>query len=349
MEDIKNEDEIQDEKANDKKIKNLVSAIIILAGLFIGSVFVDVAQMVRGGGFSQRALSKADVFSNNGKTWVSYTDPIVKVKVINDDTCEKCDPSQALVWLKRIVPTMLTEKIDVTTEIGKTAADDLGVKYVPAFIFSKEIEDTEFFAQAQTLFEKKDDGYILNTVELGLPAGKFLESPKVGENDIKVGKEDAKVTIFEFSDFQCPYCKNLNATLKKVLAEYKEDVRLVFKNFPLSFHAQANNAAMAAECANEQGKFEAYGNKLFDSQADWGQTKDTQKFKTYAQQLGLNSIQFNKCMDDKKYEDNIKQDIEEAKGFGISGTPALFIGNEFKNGAVSYDEIKAVIDQALEK
>ncbi len=334
----------------DRKIKNLISAVILLAGLFAGSVFVDVAQMVKGRGFSQKVLNKVDVFSLDGKTWVAYTEPIVKVQVISDDSCEACKPDQALVWFRRVLPSILPEKINVNSEEGKGILNKFGIKSIHAFIFAKDIDKTDFYKQANALFVEKDGSFVLQTAELGLPAGKFVEIPSVSEDDIQVGDKDAKVKIIEFSDFQCPYCQafQLN-TIQKILKDYGDKILFVYKNFPLEFHSQAENAALSVECANEQGKFEAYSNKLFDAQNDWGKSEGTQKFKTYAAQTGLSASQFNKCLDDKKYQDNINKDKEEAKNFGISGTPAIFINDQFKSGAVGYEDIKKIIDEELAK
>jgi len=113
---IQEEVEETEEEKKDKKIKNLISAIILLAGLFVGSLFVDVAQMVRGGGFSERALKSTDVFSSGGKTWVAYSEPLVKVQVISDDTCEACKPDEVLIGLKQALPTISNEKIDFNSE-----------------------------------------------------------------------------------------------------------------------------------------------------------------------------------------------------------------------------------------
>lgn len=335
---------------DDKKVKNLISAVILLAGLFLGSVFVDVAQMVKGKGFSQKILDKTDVFALDNKTWVAYTDPIVKIQVISDDSCEACDPSQALVWFRRVLPTILPEKIDANSQEGKDVLAKFGVKSIPAFIFSKDVDKTDFYTQAQVLFSEKEGSFVLQTVELGLPVGKYVETPSITDEDIQIGNKEAKVKLVEFYDPQCPYCKafQLN-TIQKIIKDYGDKILLVYKNFPLDFHAQAQSAALAVECANEQGKFEIYSSKLFNLQDDWGKSQGTQKFKTYALQTGLNAVQFNKCLDDKKYQDKINKDMEEGKSFGISGTPSIFINDQFKNGAISYDDIKKVIDEELAK
>lgn len=348
-EELKKE-EIKPEDTADKKIKNLISAVILLAGLFIGSLFVDVAQLIRGQGFSQKTLKSTDVFALDGKTWVAYSDPIIKLKVISDESCEECNPDQALVWLRRVLPTILPEKIDANSDEGKSVLAQFNVKTIPAFIFSQDVDKTDFYSLGSSIFTKKDDSYVLQTAEIGMPAGKYVELPAINDNDIQIGAKDAEVKVIEFSDFQCPYCRafQLN-TIQKILKDYKDKIFFVYKNFPLDFHKQAENAALAALCANEQGKFETYSTKLFDLQDDWGKSEGIQKFKIYAAQLGLKTADFNQCLDDKKYQDKVNQDKEEGKNFGISGTPVIFINDQFKSGAVGYDEIKKIIDEQLAK
>jgi predicted DsbA family dithiol-disulfide isomerase len=335
---------------DDKKIKNMISIIILLAGLFVGSIFVDVAQMVRGKGFSQKVLNKTDVFSLDGKTWVAYTEPVVKVQVITDENCEACKTDQPLVWFRRVIPTILPEKIDSNSMDGKNMLKDFGIKSIPAFIFSQDVEKTDFFSQAGALFTAKNGKDVLQTSQLGIEPGKFVENPAISDQDIQIGVKDAKVKVVEFSDFQCPYCRAFQlSTVQKMLKDYGDKILFVYKNLPLDIHPQAEPAALAAECANEQGKFEDYSTKLFSSQDDWAKSTGTQKFKTYAAQMGLNTTQFNKCLDDKKYQDKVSQDKNEASDFGISGTPAIFINDQFKGGAVSFDDIKKVLDEQLMK
>lgn len=344
------EKELTVEETKDKKIKNLISLSILLAGLLVGSLFVDVAQMIRGGGFSQKILNKSDVFSLNGKTWVAYEEPLVKIKVLTDDTCEKCAPDQAILGLKRELPTILTEKVDVSSDEGKALVGTFNIRTIPAFIFSKNIEDTALFAQAQAVFEQKGDQYLLDSAAVGLPVGKYTETPQIKDGDITVGPKDAKVKIVQFSDFQCPFCKQMHETVvAPMLKEYGDKVQFVFKHLPLSIHPQAQNAALASECANEQGKFVAYADKLFAAQAEWGKTEGTQTFKNYARQSGLNASQFNQCMDSNKYAEKINADTQEAQSFGISGTPATFLNEQFSGGVVPYASFKQSIDEELAK
>lgn len=338
------------EEAKDKKIKNLISISVLLGGLFIGSLFVDGFQMVRGEGFSQKVLNKADIFSLGNKTWVAYSEPIIKVQVLTDDLCEACNPEEAILGLKRELPTVLTEKVDFNSEDGKNLISKIGIKTIPAFVFSKEIENTPLFVQAQTVFEKKEDVYLLNSVAVGLPVGKYTNPPSSIEGDMTTGPEDAKVKIVQFSDFQCPYCKEMHETvISKILAEYGEKVQFVFKNLPLSFHAQAENASLATQCASEQGKFIEFADKLFSTQDTWGATTGTQSFKNYAAQLKLNTADFNECLDSKKYSEKIASDVLEAQSFGITGTPGTFINDKFSNGLVPYEEFKSIIEAELAK
>ena len=153
-----------------------------------------------------------------------------------------------------------------------------------------------------------------------------------------------------FSDFQCPYSKVFNTTINEVLDNYGDKILYVFKQLPLtSIHSKAVDAALASECANEQGKFLEYSDKLFENQQDWSQSDGTQKFKTYAVQLGLKINQFNQCLTEKKYKGEVDASLQEAGEFGISGTPAIFVNDQFKSGAAGYDVIKEIIEKELGK
>lgn len=347
---VKEEPEKEDAASQKKKIKNLIALSILLGGLLLGSIFVDVIQLVKGGGFSPKKLAETDIFNFSGKTWVAYSEPIVKVQVISDENCEACKPDELVLGIRRMVPTILTSKVEQNSPEGSALIKKFEVKTLPAFILSQDIEKTDFFKQASQVLSKKDNSYLLKTAELGIPPGKYIESIQAKEDDIQIGNKESKAKLFLFSDFQCPYCKSFHETvIKKILAAYGDKILFVFKNYPLNFHPQAENAALASECANEQGKFVAYSDKLFATQADWGKTTGVQSFKTYAQQVGLNAVQFGKCLDEKKYLDKINSDKSDAENFGISGTPSLFINDQSIGSGSTLDEIKKVIDENLAK
>ncbi len=340
-----------EEEKKDKKIKNLISAIILLAGLFVGSLFVDAMQMIRGGGFSQRALNKADVISSNGKTWVAYDEPLVKIQVISDDACEACSPDEVLVGLKGVLPTMLNEKIDANSEQGKKLISTLEIKTLPAFVFSKEVEKTELFAKAQPFLDKKGEVYLIKSAEAGFPVGKYISAPKVSDSDVKIGSNEAEVKVISFADFQNPADKvAYQAVVAPMLKDYEGKIQFIFKGYVPPTAVQGVSAVLAASCANEQGKFAPYAEKLFATQAVWGKAKDANPLlKSYAKGLGLNAQDFNKCLDEKKYQDLVTQTAVEGQSFGIAQTPAMFVGTEFTSGALKYEEVQKVIDEQLSK
>lgn len=330
-----------------KQVQNLTAALILVAGLFIGSLFVDVAQLFRREGFSPRAVRENNVLEVAGKTWVAYPDPKVRVEVITDSSCEDCAPDEALVWFRRVLPTMEAVPVEAESDRGRELVGKFGVKTIPAFIFSGEVTGTDFYGIASEIFTETDGSYRLDTAQLGLTPGKYLSYPEVGEGSIVIGSAEAAVKVIEFSDFQCPYSRAFHATIKQMLAEYGDRIAFVYKHLPLSFHPQAQNAALASECANEQGKFLSYADLLFDRQAEWGATEGTQRFKEYARRLGLKPADFNACMDSKKYADKIAADMAEAATFGIDGTPGTFVGDTLLSGALPYEQVKSALEGQL--
>lgn len=340
------------EKEKDKKIKNLISAVILLAGLFVGSLFVDVIQLVKGGGFSQRALDKTDVFASNGKTWVAFSDPIVTIEVINDESCgEACSPDEVLLGLKQAIPTMLTKKVDATSEQGKKLVAQFSVKTIPTFIFSKEFEKSPIFANAQPFLDKQGDKYAIKSAEAGFPIGKYIATPSINDNDIKIGSSEAKIKVVEFSDFSNPTdAQTYKNVVSPMLKDYEGKVQLIFKNYFSAASTQALSAALASECANEQGKFLPFAEKLYETQTTWSKIKDpSATFAGYASKLGLNYSEFSQCQKEKKYQDNIDQSLKEGQDFGISETVTMFVGNDFKSGLVKYDDVKMILDEQLAK
>lgn len=340
-----------EEEKKDRKIKNLISAVILLAGLFVGSLFVDAVQMIRGGGFSQRALSNTDVFSSNGKTWVAYSEPLVKVQVISDDTCEACKPDEVLVGLKGALPTMLNEKIDANSEQGKKLIASLEIKTLPAFVFSREIEKTDLFAKAEPFLDKKGDVYVIKSAEAGFPVGKYVQAPKASDNDIKIGSDDATLKVVTFTNFQNPADKAFfQAVTAPMLKDYSDKIQVVFKGYVPPTATQGISAVLASACANEQGKFMEFADKLFSTQAVWGKVKDaTPLLKSYATTLGLKSADFNKCLDDKKYQDLVTQTLADGQAFGIQATPAMFVGTDLQAPTAKYDDVKKALDAQLNK
>ena len=168
------------------------------------------------------------------------------------------------------------------------------------------------------------------------------------DDDPKLGDDNAKVSIVEFSDFECPFCGNfVRETFEDLKREYIDTgkVSFVFKNFPLNTHKNAMIAALASECANEQGKFWEYHNKLFRSQ----KSLEKKDLKEYAADLKLDTAKFNTCLDSEKYKDEVSKDIEEGTGLGVRGTPTFYINGRALSGALPLEEFENVINEELSK
>jgi len=160
------------------------------------------------------------------------------------------------------------------------------------------------------------------------------------------GPQTAPVTIVEFSDFQCPFCSRLVPTLDEVQKKYGDKVRIVFRQFPLPMHPNAQKAAEAALCANEQGKFWELHDVMFKDQ----QALAVDQLKASAAKIaGLNAEQFNTCLDSGKHAADVKADQDAGTVAGVSGTPAMFVNGRFINGAVPLDQITKVIDEELSR
>src|SRR4030095_1771159 len=168
---------------------------------------------------------------------------------------------------------------------------------------------------------------------------------QVGFDPARVrGNPKAKVMIVEFSDFQCPFCGQVQGTLKSILAKHGESVALAFRDMPVSqIHPQAMGAAQAARCAGEQGKFWEYHDLLFAEQA-W---LDKPALVTKAQKLQLEEKQFDACLASEKYKAQIQQDSQEGMKAGVNGTPGFFINGVFISGAQPEAAFEKLIQEQL--
>ena len=157
------------------------------------------------------------------------------------------------------------------------------------------------------------------------------------------GPADAKVTIIEYSDFQCPFCSRVGPTLKQVMSTFGNDVRVCFKHNPLPFHQDAPLASTAALAAGEQGKFWEMHDKLFDNQREI--KRDS--LEKYAGEIGLDMNKFKAALDNDPYKSQVQADIAEAANFGARGTPSFFINGRSLRGAQPFDAFKAAVETGL--
>ena len=153
------------------------------------------------------------------------------------------------------------------------------------------------------------------------------------------GPATAKVTIVEYTDFQCPFCARVSPTLDKLRTDFGNDVRVVFKNLPLDFHDNARLASEAAMAAHEQGRFWAFHDKLFENQQALGRDA----LFNYAKELGLDLARFKAALDSPRIKARVAADVKEAGRFGARGTPTFFINGKQVNGAQPYENFEKVV------
>ena len=179
------------------------------------------------------------------------------------------------------------------------------------------------------------------------------------DDDPVKGDLNAPIIMIEFSDYQCPFCeKFFSTTLPLIEKNYIETgkVKFVYRDFPIpNIHPNAVPAALASECADDQGKFWEYHNKLFENQRQW-ESLDVQNgmrtFEQFAEELDLDSDTFNTCLESGKYLDEVQKDLNDGLSYGVTGTPGFIIGNEKigytkMSGAQPYSTFQQLFDRLL--
>jgi protein-disulfide isomerase len=166
------------------------------------------------------------------------------------------------------------------------------------------------------------------------------------------GAKSGSVMLLEFSDFQCPYCKKVQPALQKLVKKYKAKVAFGYRHYPLAFHQEADESAVAAECAREQGKFMEMHTHLYQQQSK----QSLEDLKSIAKDIGIKDLKkFNACLKDNKYRKLLERDMEVAQSVGINGTPAFVIGKyDSKKGIIKGEILSGaqpveVIEEAITK
>jgi protein-disulfide isomerase len=248
----------------------------------------------------------------------------------------RMDPQQLFRQIDASVPEPTQEEIDQVWENNKDRIKDPKEQVEPQIRqYLKRQKSQQAFADfVSSLVEKFDVKYLLEPLRFEVAADGFPA----------LGPADAPVTIVEFSDFECPYCAKVGPTLKQVLDHYGDQVRLVFRHYPLtSVHKQAQEAAEAALCAAEQGKFWEMHDSLFADQKDLS----VGRLKATAGTLGLDQDAFSQCLDSNRQAEAVVTDVRAAMKAGVSGTPAFFINGRPVTGAVGFEKLAEIIDEEL--
>ncbi|MBL9042430.1 MAG: thioredoxin domain-containing protein [Myxococcales bacterium] len=192
---------------------------------------------------------------------------------------------------------------------------------------------------------QKAVGEVIEEVKSKAGVKIMLSAPKVqvATDGPAKGPKDAKVTIVEFSDFQCPFCSKGKKVMEEVVAKYGNKVRVVFRDFPLSFHDKAQKAAEAGQCANEQGKFWEMHDWMFDNQS----ALDEGSLKAGARKIGVDGDKFDQCLTSSKFAVAVQKSMKDGSEAGVKGTPAFFVNGVFISGAQPFEKFKTEIDRAL--
>ncbi|MCK6502200.1 DsbA family protein [Myxococcota bacterium] len=174
----------------------------------------------------------------------------------------------------------------------------------------------------------------------------FPDMPRIEvsvDDDPMRGSAAAPVTIVQFAEYQCPYCGKANETIEQVLKDYDGKVRMVYRDFPLSFHPRAVPAAIAANCAGEQGKYWEIHKAMMGNQ----RALEESDLLSYAQQVGVDVDKWQACRKDPKQEAEVMADFQAGQAVGVSGTPAFFINGIMLSGALPYEMFAQIIDKEL--
>jgi protein-disulfide isomerase len=165
----------------------------------------------------------------------------------------------------------------------------------------------------------------------------------ISMTDVPVrGPANARLTVLEFADYQCPVCQQVQPVLSRIEEEFKGKIDFAYKDFPLNIHPEAPKAAEAAHCAGAQGKYWEYHDLMLAKKV-----LDIPALKSYAESLKLDTNTFNSCLDSGKMAGVVKEQGDEALALGLPGTPTLFVNGRYVSGNVTYDRLKAVITEEL--
>lgn len=322
-----------------------------------GQTFVSVKNLDQD--FLVELASENEFAVYDGKTWIPVQGEPIELIVLTDETCETCSPAEEIAALRQnITPAMLVRTVDYRTPEGQKLVEDFEITAIPQFILGdgaskfKAADGTVFVENATGVLIAKGDNYMVDGTKVGFKTDKYLAAPEFADIETEPRKGNGKITVVEFTDYQCPYCKRLhdqNANLiDRLVAEGK--ITYVLKDFALSFHPEAQYAHRAANCALKDGGSDGYWklhDEIFAQQRSWPKGEAAEQY--FIDMAAGLELEINTCMAD---EDGLMQkemDEDQAEGskYGVTGTPALFIGSQFLPGAISPQTFEAAVNDQL--
>lgn len=322
------------------QLQNRSAIAIILAGLFVGSLFVDVVQFVRGAGFSDRAVSTTSLIPYDGRTWVAYKEPIVPMTVVVDASCAEdvCRTQELIAWLQYTIPTVQPVIVDAQSSEGAALVAQYGLAYTPSIVFDTAITRTQFFATAGPMFVARADAHILDLAALNLVPITHIVAPNAQEAlTLESALDDAvDHTISVVGNFACPGCAAAHLSAVRAVEEGAAK-HYAFTYRPASADDVRSARAMeAAYCADAQGDGIAYLSRLFATQTTWQRQTTDASFLVSAQRVGVEDVAaFTDCLESGAMTTTLNTVETQSALFGTAELPVVFVGDH----ALRADEI----------
>jgi protein-disulfide isomerase len=289
-----------------------------------------------------KPITEADVQAANANEYHQFLEngmkQLVQDRMVEAEAQAKGVDKDKLLADSVKAPEITDKDIDAFYEQNKAQIPPTMTKEQVAPRIKQYLEQQKQFEAKQAFMKSLEDKYKVD----------YLLEPlriEVAATGPAKGPATAPVTIVEFSDFQCPFCSRLVPTIEQVRAKYGDKVRIVFRQFPLSIHPNAQKAAEASLCALEQGKFWEMHDAMFKDQQGLG----VDGLKAKAAAIGLKADAFNSCLDSGKFASKVAEDVAAGTKVGVSGTPAMFVNGRMISGAVPIDQITPVIDEELKR
>jgi len=287
---------------------------------------------------------EADYLTNRYDTETSALDDKVNAAILDLEAKKQGLPDASALLKKEV-----EDKTAAPTETEIKELFDANARKLRG----KTIEDVRPDIERAVKQQKQGERFAVYIGELRKAYGlnvqlPYPELPRIDvstDDDPSMGPADAPVTIIQFAEYQCPYCGKARESLQEVEKNYPGKIRFVFRDFPLGFHDRAIPAAVAANCAEKQGKYWEVHDALMSNQ----RALEDADLERAAREAKLDVDKWQECRKDPSIETEIRKDMADGQKAGVSGTPAFFINGVFLNGAQPYERFKAVIDRELTK
>jgi protein-disulfide isomerase len=328
---------------------------LVPVSLLLAAILVSACQKVDGAKIAEvndRAILASDLQKYAGRELSAQRDNLYKLEK------QKLEEYITAFLLtqeakKRRVSVEAVLDQEVNSKILPVGDDEIGVFYKLnkariAVDLDKAREQIRGYLHNQKIQAQK--ALFLKSLRSNAKVVTYLKPPPIFRAELSIagepfkGSEKARVTIVKFEDFQCPFCKQVQPTLNELLSRDNGQVRLVHKDLPLeSLHPQARQAAEAARCAYEQGKFWEYHDKLYANSPK----ASADDLKSYGKEVGLNVDSFDRCFASGKYKAVVQKDLNEGAQLGLTGTPTFFINGREISGNLPLKAFEAIIDEEL--